>query len=288
MNPIIQSRPLNPLQVTQEQSNAFWKNLKERTSSSPSQMHIGTYKAALANKVNAEIQAHLISIPYEIGYPLPRTTHCINVSLEKKGKGKTPGDLRTIWLMEADLNAGSFIHFVTRMMNSTALQHNLIPASQYSKKGSRATEAAILKILYFDILRQTRQPGVFFASDLHQCFDRMTHPVCSLASQRLDVHPNVIKYMFTPMHQMKHQVRTGYGDTDVHYSDDRDNLLQGGGQGNGASLPLFVAISCIQLSVLESAVKGVYLYTAMSLQLLQFIAIMYVDDTDTLLAALSE
>ena len=119
----------NPLPITTSEAEAFWRNIKEKVSSSPSGMHIGVYKAALSNKVNAEIQAQMISIPYKIGYPLKRTTKCVNVSLQKKGKGIAPGDLRTIWLLEADLNAGARIHFVRRMMNGTALQNNLIPSS---------------------------------------------------------------------------------------------------------------------------------------------------------------
>ena len=174
------------------------------------------------------------------------------------------------------------------MMNNTALHNNLLPQSQYSKKGTKASEAAIVKVLFFDLLRQTRRPGVFLASDLHQCFDRMAHPVCSLVSQRLGVHTNIVKCMLTAIQQMNHTVRTGYGDANVSYGNCTERPLQGGGQGNGASLPLFVAISCILISVLESAVKGVYFRTAMSLTLIHFIAIMYVDDTDILLAALDD
>ena len=64
---------------------------------------------------------------------------------------------------------------------------------------------------------------------------------------------------------------------------DTTEPLQGGGQGNEASLPLWLAISCILLSVLESAVTGVHVYTSISLKLLSLIAIIYVDDTDILL-----
>ena len=139
----------------------------------------------------------MMSLPYEIGVPLPRTTECVNVSLMKKGKGITPGDMRTIWLMEADVNAGAKIHFVKRMMNETAIPNGLIPVSQYAKKHNKAIEAAIVKVLFFDYLRQTRKPGIIFASDLMQCFDRMAHPVCSLVFQRLGVDFSVIRCMLT-------------------------------------------------------------------------------------------
>ena len=167
----------------------------------------------------------MTSLPYELGFPLPRTTQSINVSLLKKGKGCTPSDLRTIWLMEADLNAGSKIHFVSRMINSTALNNNAIQPSQYAKKGSRAIEAAIVKILYFDHLRQNKKPGVFFASDLMQCFDRMALPVCSLVSQGLGVHPSVVQCMLLAIQRMEHRVRTGYGDANETYGTYRDRPL---------------------------------------------------------------
>lgn len=116
----------------------------------------------------------------------------------------------------------------------------------------------------------------------------MAHPVCSLVMQRLGVHPNVIRCMLTAIQTMEHKVRTGYGNSDKHYGNDSTSPLQGGGQGNAVAGPLFIAISIILLNMLESAVKGVWLRTAMSLQFLHFIAIMYVDDTNILLAALDE
>ena len=185
--------------------------MKEKVSSSPSKRHVGTYKAAALHLTNSFIQAEMLSLPYELGIPLPRTTKCINVSLVKKGKGIKPSDLRTIWLMEADLNAGAKIHFVKRMAANTAIKHKLIPTSQYAKKHNKAIEAAIVKILFFDYLRQTRKPGVFFASDLMQCFDRMAHPVCSLVSQRLGVSIPVLECMLTAIQCMTHRIRTGYG-----------------------------------------------------------------------------
>lgn len=257
--------------------------MKEKVSSSASGRHIGTYKAAAKDPYNAFIQAEMMSIPYEVGTPFPRTTNCINVSLLKKGKGITPSDLRPIWLMEADVNAGTKIQIVKRMMNETAIQNNLIPTSQYAKKNNKAIETVIVKVLFFDYLRQTRKPGIFIASDLMQCFDRMSHPVCSLVSQRLGVDPSVIQCMLLVIQNMIHKIRTGYGDSTISYGNDDTTPLQGGGQDNVAYLPLWLAISCILLSILEASVTGVYIRSSISLQLLIFIAIIYVDDTDILL-----
>ena len=155
-------------------------------------------------------------------------------------------------------------------------------------KKSRAIEAALVKVLFFDYLRQTRKPGVIFASDLMQCFDRMAHPVCSLVSRRLGVEIPVLQCMLGAIQAMTHVIRTGFGDSAASYGNDHNQPLQGGGQGNGASLPLWLAISCVLIAVLESEVQGVHIYTSITLQLLVFIAIMYVDDTDILLTAICE
>ena len=71
-----------------------------------------------------------------------------------------------------------------------------------------------------------------------QCFDRMAHTVCSLVSRRLDVPQSVIKCMLLTIQKMTHTVRTGYGDSTQTYGNNNTKPLQGGGQGNGASLPL--------------------------------------------------
>ena len=283
-DPIMINKPDNDTVITTVQLNTFWKNMNEKIVSSPSGRHIGTYKATISHDTHASIQTRLTSLPFELGIPLHRTSQCINVSLLKKGKGITPSDLRTIWLLEADFNSGAKIHWVSRMMNDTAMNNNLIPQSQYAKRGSKAIEAALVKVLFFDHIRQNKKPGIIFASDLMQCFDRMAHPVCSLVSRRLGVPESVIKCMLLTIQQMNHRVRTGYGDSNFTYGNNKQRPLQGGGQGNGASLPLWLAISCILIAVLEDRVIGVRMQTAISLQILIYIAIMYVDDTDILLS----
>ena len=73
--------------------------------------------------------------------------------------------------------------------------------------------------------------------------------------------------MLLTIQQMTHRVRTGYGDSSFTYGNDSVHPLQGGGQGNGASLPLWLAISCILIAMLEDRVIGVRLQTAVTLQI---------------------
>ena len=79
--------------------------------------------------------------------------------------------------------------------NETGIGNDMIPASQYSKRGKKAIEAALVKVLFFDHIKQNMQPGVIFAFDFMQCFDRMVHPVCYFVSRRMGVPKSVIKCM---------------------------------------------------------------------------------------------
>ena len=84
---------------------------------------------------------------------------------------------------------------------------------------------------------------------------------------------------------MNHFIKTAYGDSRTSYGNDTHNPLQGGGQGNGASMPFFVAITSILIPLLEQYVECITIYSAISLTVLSLIVIIYVDDSDFLIAA---
>jgi len=163
-----------------------------------------------------------------------------------------------------------------------------IPPSQYAKKGNRSIEAAIVKILYFDYLRTNKINGAFLAMDLENCFDRMAHLVSSLCTQRLGVPPQITQCMIRTLCQMKHFIRTAYGDSKWSYIGAKNKPLQGAVQGNGAASPIFVAISCTILAYLERQVVGISAYSAITLTLFTLVAILYVDDSDILIAAVEK
>ena len=111
----------------------YWKKKKEKTTSSISNRHIGTYKALIKNEPILNVISGIMSKAYESGVTLPRWTKDLDISLVKKPGKFRPEELRTIGTLEADFNQGAALHFSKRMMH-TALQHNAIPASQYAKK----------------------------------------------------------------------------------------------------------------------------------------------------------
>ena len=274
----------NDSMITVEQVQYYWKKKREKTSSSMSQRHIGTYKAMATDQQIMQIINGIGNMAYNTGIALERWTNDLDVSLLKRPNKIRPEDLRTIGQLEADFNQQASMHFSKRMID-TGIEHNEIPESQYAKKGCRSIEAAIVKIMFFDHLRMNRKQGAFIAMDLMQCFDRMAHPITSIAAQRLGVPKKIIKCMINALVRMKHFVRTAYGDSDRYYIGKKEMPFQGAIQGNGAASPLFVAISCLILAYLEKCVTGVEVITAITMTLITITAIMYVDDTDILIAA---
>jgi len=119
--------------------------------------------------------------------------------------------------------------------------------------------------------------------DLEICIDRMTHPISSLYSQRFP--KSVAKCMINTLCGMKHYVRTAYGDSKWSYRGTTTKPLQGAVQGNGTASPMYAAISCSILAYLESQVVGINVYSAITLTLFTLAAILYVDDSNILLAA---
>ena len=283
--PLIMKSATNDPNCTLEEASHYWKKKKEKTNSSMSQRHIGTYKALTQGNLRTLEMINTISnTAFQIGEPLDRWTNDLDVSLLKKPNKFRPSELRTIGTLEADFNQQASLHFSKRMI-SNGIMKMAIPSSQYAKKGNRSIEAAIVKVLFYDYLRLTRRNGSFIMMDLKNCFDRMAHPVTSLAVQRLGVSKNITKCMIKTLCRMKHHIRTAYGDSTWAYSGTIEKPLQGAIQGNGAASPMFIAISCVILAYLESAITGICVTTAISLTLFSLTAIMYVDDTDILIAA---
>ena len=284
MDDRLQREGCNSHEITTAQSLQYWSKKPEKTSSSMSGRHIGTYKAARKAPQAFEILNGIMNMAYKGGVSLPRWQNTLDVSLLKKPGKFRPSELRTIGQLEADFNQGAAVHFSKRMMDR-ALKLNLIPSAQYAKKGSNCVDAALVKILFFEHLRFRRLSGAYMTKDLMQCFDRMAHPVSALCTRRLGVPPMIVKSMISSLTRMRHFLRTAYGDSTISYGGNLQQPLQGAIQGNGAAAQIFVALSCVMIAFLESQITGFSITTSLSLTILSFVVVMYVDDADILLSA---
>jgi len=198
--------------------------------------------------------------------------------------------LRTILLMAADFNHNN--KRAGRDVMKNAEKHRTIAREQY---GSRRNHAAIdhctNKRLTFDLLRQKRQPGGHMATDAVSCYDRIVHSVASLCMQRQGMPLGPIICMMTTLQNMKHRIRTIYGDSEDHF-DAADSLygvplgqaqpIQGVGQGNGASPQIWAVVSSPMLEVLRAEGYQCIFKLAISGEEVTFVGYAFVDDADTI------
>ena len=211
MIPVVQPRP-----ISREELAEGWKRVKERTSSSPSGLHIGHWKAGCDDPGIHWINTILINIPYMSGYSPKRWQIGLNVMLEKISGNCRVDKLRTILLYEADFNMMN--KYIGKTMMKYAEEHDLISTVQYGGRKRRAANGhALNKRLFFDKLRQTRKKGAVCSCDLKSCYDRIVHAFAALAMRRAGVAETATVSMFQTIQNLVHKVRTAFGDCDESF-----------------------------------------------------------------------
>ena len=276
----ILQRPQISSKISIDNFQDYWKKVREKTSSSPSGRHFGHWKSAAKSNILSSVLSKLVSLPTESGYSPIRWRSRIECSLEKKGKRLRPDELRTIVLLEADYNQSMKMIFGRRMMRNSEVSTDY-PASQFgSKRGAKAIEAVRLKRMTLDIIRLNRQPATIITTDLHSCYDRIVHTVGALCSRKQGVREEPIKMMIDTIQNCTNSVRTAFGDSDRSYGCTPDDPFHGTGQGSGASPAIWFAITVILIDALLHERIGTFITLAISMRLIRFPAILFVDDTD--------
>jgi hypothetical protein len=91
---------------------------------------------------------------------------------------------RSILLMEADFNSINKILFGIRMLNMVRL-YGFIPDEIISERNCMAEEGTLSKVLFYDVVRQTRSAAGISSVDGVNCYDRVSHALHHLFSATL-------------------------------------------------------------------------------------------------------
>ena len=136
--------------------------------------------------------SRLVSIPYEFCYSPDRWRNSINVQVPKEDGAFGLEKQRCIHLLESTFSEGTKIIFSRRMMRH-ARAKGVIPMDKYARKGGKCIDAAVQKVLIFDVLQLRQQSGTGFASDLMSNYDRMVHGASILALRHLGASPTAVQ-----------------------------------------------------------------------------------------------
>ena len=271
-----------PIQTTisRENHRSFWLRQSSRTASEPSHLSFAHYKIACEDNNLCDIDAFLREAPLQVGFSPDTWRKITDVEILKKLQVFDVDKMRLIQLMVAPYNANN--KMLGRAVMRQAEDCEIIAPDQYgSRKFHRSNMAALNKRLAMDLLRQKRQSGIISMNDAEGCFDRIGHPVDSIAMQRLGVPLKAMKCLLSTLQKASHCIATGFGVSEPAYGGvNQIPPIQGSGQGNGRAPQTWVLIHMMIISMMYKAGHGVKLFTALTVTAIAFVCFAFVDDTD--------
>jgi hypothetical protein len=172
--------------ITKEEWRGQWKGQWESTSSSESGLHFGHYIAGCRLDHISYFYALKATLNMRRGVVLEQWGRGLSVMLEKMFGFALITKLWSILLMEADFNATNKIIYGQRMIQM-ARNYKLMPEEVFSKRNRLADNRTLIKVLFYDIVRQMRLPAGISAVDIDNCYDQIAHPIASMVFQALGV-----------------------------------------------------------------------------------------------------
>jgi len=251
--------------------------------SSPSQVHFGHYIAGVADDLVGKLNALLANERLANGTAPQRWRKTLNVMLEKLAGNDNVEKLRIIMLFEADFNHNN--KWLGRATMRLAEHNKLIAPEQYgSRKSKSAGTQCLNKCLFYDLHRFTRTPAALCSNDAKSCYNRIILMIAALCLCRLGAPHSAVKSMITTLANLKHHVRTAYGDSEISQGQDNwKDLAAGIGQGNGAGPQIWAAVSTPLFAILRAEGFVAQIICAMTKTSTELAGLAFVDDTDLII-----
>ena len=269
-----------PAYISTSTFQSGWNKMKEHTAAGISGIHFGHMKTCAKDEMLSSFESSIAQIAYGSGSPPASWKNSIICMIKKKSQVEHISGLRSVVLTEADFNFNNKILGKSTMAAAETAQ--VLAKEQYgSRKGKSAIDHALHKRITYDILRQTRTPGVLCSNDAKSCYDRIVHTIAILAYRRLGIQQPPVECMIKSIQRMKHHFRTSYGTSKLYLS--RDMYLspfQGILQGNGAAPATWVTISSPLLDMLRTAGNGGKFTSPVTQTKTHIVGYAFVDDTD--------
>jgi hypothetical protein len=159
-------------------------------------MHFGHYIAGCWLDHISYFHVLKVTLIMRQGVVLEQWGRGLSVMLEKMLGCALFTKLRSILLMEADFNATNKIIYGQRILQM-ARKYKLMPEEVFSTRNRLADDRTLIKVLFYDIVRQTRLPAGISVVDADNCYDRVAHPIASMVFQALGVPQEAIILMLT-------------------------------------------------------------------------------------------
>jgi hypothetical protein len=134
------------------------------------------------------------------------------VMLEKISGCQLTNKLRSILLMEADFNSINKILFGIRMLNMVRL-HGFMLDEIFNEHNCMAEKGTLSKVLFYDVVWQTRSTAGISSVDMDNCYDRVSHAIASLVFRSFRVSQEATGPMLKTIQEIIFFLRTAFGDS---------------------------------------------------------------------------
>jgi hypothetical protein len=265
--------------ITKEEWRGQWNGHRKSTFSLELGLHFGHYIAGCWLDHISYFHALKATLIMRQGVVLEQWGRGLSVMPEKMFGCALITKLWSILLKEADFNATNKIIFSQRMLQM-ARKYKLMPEEVFSKRNCLADDGTLIKVLFYDILCQTRLSAGINTVDADNCYGRIAHPIASMVFQALGVPQEAIVSMLTTIQGMKFFLRTGFGDSKDYAGSTGTKKTQGMCQGNGTSPAAWKVTSIAMINAHKQKGHGIHLLCPLTKKPLHLVGTLFVDDTD--------
>ena len=220
--------------ITKETWQTKWKRAREDTSLSKLGLHFGHYKAGADSDLIAHFHAMKTSLALKHGIALKRWSRGLSVMLEKMFGCKLVGKLQAILLMEADLNFANKQVYGVEMLNNVR-KYGFMPEEIYSEKNRIAEDGSLAKVLFYDMVGQSRIAAGLASVDAGNCYNSIAHAIALMTFQAFGVNKESVQAMLVAIEDMFFFLRTVFGDSKNSVGTKIRIKTQGLCQGNGTA-----------------------------------------------------
>jgi hypothetical protein len=159
-------------------------------------------------------------------------------------------------------------------------KYKLMLEEIYSKKNCLTDDCTLVKVIFYDIVRQTRLPAGISAVDADNCYNRIAHPFASLIFQSLGVPKDACRSIFTMIQDMKFFLWMGFGDSKEFASATGSIKTQGMCQGNGLAPAGWTVDSIAVITAHKRKGHGIHLLCPITDKAIHLAGTLFVDDTN--------
>lgn len=293
-----EEEPQEPLSLYISDDDLIFKlkNWKEKTTTSPDNLHLGHWKALTARHEFSDkkesdecieldaiqvkirrVRIQLINYALRWGYSYPRWKNIVNVCIMKDPGVNKIHRIRVLHIYEPEYNAMLGIKW--RKLMHHAADKGRLNNGQYGRHGRSPMEPVFIEEMESEISRASRKSLVKFDNDATSCYDRILVAIASIISRKHGLHKNVAMVMAKTLEEAKYRLKTELGISEDFYQNCELTPIYGTGQGSQNSPAIWCLISSVLFDCFETKAHGAVFESPDRTQSLTVYMIGFVDDS---------